>query len=113
MVNRPCRCENVVELLDWTRIPNSDSEYLLVLERPGQCMDLQKFCEDGRLSEPQARQIMWQVVRATRHCFDCGVLHRDIKPENLLINTETQQVTLIDFGCGALLKDDPYTSYEG
>ncbi|KAF4087467.1 hypothetical protein AMELA_G00071010 [Ameiurus melas] len=115
IVNRPRRCENVVELLDWTRIPSSDSVYFLVLERPDKCMDLQKFCQlnNGRVSEPQARKIMWQVVRATHHSFECGVLHRDIKPANLLIDTETQQVKLIDFGCGDLLKDNPYTSYDG
>lgn len=78
-------------------------------------MDLFDFLVDqgGQLSEPLTRYIMYQVIRAARHCSDCGVLHRDIKSENLLINTETLQVKLIDFGCGDLLKDTPYTYYDG
>lgn len=56
---------------------------------------------------------MRQVVQAARHCCDCGVLHRDIKGENILINTDTLQVKLIDFGCGDLLKNTPYKIYTG
>lgn len=107
----PCS-EHVVELLEWFEMTTS---FILVLERPSPCVNLLQFLRqnDGRLSELQARDIMQQVVRAALHCSERGVLHRDIKPQNLLINTETLQVKLIDFSCGDLMKDRPYTSYAG
>ncbi|XP_016327843.1 serine/threonine-protein kinase pim-2-like [Sinocyclocheilus anshuiensis] len=44
-----------------------------------------------------------------------GVFHRDIKEllENLLMNPETLEVKLIDFGCGDLLNDSGYKSFYG
>ncbi|KAF4071666.1 hypothetical protein AMELA_G00275900 [Ameiurus melas] len=112
MVSRPPRCSNVVELLEWF---NMDDQYVMVLERPSPCMDLCTFTklQGDCLPEAQARDVMLQVIRAAHHCCDRGVLHRDIKEENLLINTDTLEVKLIDFGSGDLLKDTPYEEYSG
>ncbi|XP_058253400.1 serine/threonine-protein kinase pim-1-like [Hemibagrus wyckioides] len=111
-VSKPLPCDNVLELIEWFEMSDC---YILVLERPSPCMDLQQFLKhhDGRLSEALAQKIMSQVVKAARHCCQAGVFHGDIKAENLLINPDTLDVKLIDFGCGALLSDTPYTEYEG
>lgn len=112
MASVPPRCDNIVELLEWFETPSS---FILVMERPSPCINLFEFLKryDGQLPEPLARDIMRQVVQATRHCCERGVLHRDIKPENLLINTKTLQVKLIDFGCGDILKDETFTKFAG
>ncbi|XP_058256996.1 serine/threonine-protein kinase pim-1-like [Hemibagrus wyckioides] len=112
MVSKPRHCENVVELLEWFETPTS---FALVLERPIPCMNLHKFRKfyGGRLSAAVSQTILRQVVRAAKHCCDCGVFHRDIKPENILINPDTLEVKLIDFGCGDLMKDEVYTSFSG
>ncbi|XP_053365171.1 uncharacterized protein LOC128535322 [Clarias gariepinus] len=113
MVSRPPRCENVVELLEWFE---TSRFFILVLERPNQCMDLHLFCKRNnlkRLSESVAQKVIWQVVLAAHHCHVRGVFHRDIKPENILINPDTLEVKLMNFGCGALLMNEPYTSYAG
>lgn len=112
MASKPFGCENVLELIEWFELSNC---YALILEQPSPCTDVLEFCKHykGRLSEPLAGHIMCQVIQAARHCFDRGVLHGDIKAENLLINTDTLDVKLKDFGCGALLKDSPYTRYAG
>ncbi|KAK3553251.1 hypothetical protein QTP86_032798 [Hemibagrus guttatus] len=112
MVSKPYRHENVLELFEWFEMSDC---FILILERPSPCTDLRKFLKvhKGRLSEPLAQHIMRQVVQAARHCSDCGVLHRDIKAENILINTDTLQLKLIDFGCGDLLQDTPYRYYAG
>ncbi|XP_058633120.1 serine/threonine-protein kinase pim-1-like [Onychostoma macrolepis] len=49
-----------------------------------------------------------QATRTAHMCFLHGVFHRDIKLDNLLINPESLQVKLIDFGCGDLLRESGY-----
>ncbi|XP_047666105.1 serine/threonine-protein kinase pim-1-like isoform X2 [Tachysurus fulvidraco] len=112
MVSKPSRCEKVLELFEWFNMSDS---YILVLERPSPCTDLRQFLNghNCRLSETLVKQIMRQLVQAARHCNEHGVLHRDIKAENILINTETLELKLIDFGCGCLLQDTPYKCFAG
>lgn len=110
LVSSESKCEQVIQLLDWYETADT---FIMVLERPSPCMDLFDYCLVHQMSEDLARIIMMQVLMAVRHCYDSGVLHRDIKPENLLINPSTMAVKLIDFGCGDLLRDDPYTEFAG
>ncbi|KAL0163334.1 hypothetical protein M9458_042730, partial [Cirrhinus mrigala] len=110
LANRGPRVEEIIQLLDWQVDPHY---YLMVLERPMPCQSLYDYwkCNKGAIKEDTARTIMHQTVFAARICCLRGVLHRDIKLENLLINPETLEVKLIDFGCGAVLTDEGYTSY--
>ncbi len=87
----------------------------MVLERPSPCMDMYDFWlhYDGLFSERMARHFMQQVIDSTAVCCSRGVLHRDIKMPNLLVNIETLEVKLIDFGCGDLLKRTLYKTYSG
>lgn len=112
IVSRPPVCEHVLELVDWFEQPK---KFILVLERPTSCMDLYDYCEmmGGKLNEAMARVIMLQVVLAVRHCRDRGVIHRDIKVENLLVQTDTLNVKLIDFGCGDLLREKLFRDFAG
>ncbi|KAF5897318.1 aurora kinase-like isoform X1, partial [Clarias magur] len=107
LVSKPVSSPYVLELLEWFEIPKYN---VLILERPSPCMNLVQFCElhKGKLPEAMTRDIILQVIVAARHCCDCGVFHNDINPGNILINTETLQIKLIDFGSGDLLKDTPY-----
>ncbi|XP_059347392.1 serine/threonine-protein kinase pim-2-like [Ammospiza nelsoni] len=101
----------VVQLLEWLELPNC---IVMVLERPEQCQDLQRFIRARRfLPKEEARELFRQVLEAVRHCTSCGVLHRDIKPENILVDLDTGQAKLIDFGCGTYLQDTVYTHFAG
>ncbi|XP_062864478.1 serine/threonine-protein kinase pim-1-like [Trichomycterus rosablanca] len=111
MVSRPPASPYVLKLLEWFDTPE---RCILILERPVPCIDLyQLMLKKGRLRMQFARHVMRHVVLAVLHCRDRGVLHRDIKRQNVLLNTETLEVKLIDFGCGDLLKDTPYYTYSG
>ncbi|XP_061095584.1 serine/threonine-protein kinase pim-2-like isoform X1 [Conger conger] len=105
-------CPHVIQLLAWFQ---EAGRLILVLELPAPCLDLAKFTRQlgGHLEESLARFVLRQAVGASVHCLDRGVLHRDIKPRNLLIQTQDLNVKLIDFGCGDLLKEAPYTHFAG
>ncbi|KAF5891078.1 serine/threonine-protein kinase pim-2-like isoform X2, partial [Clarias magur] len=109
LVSRPPLCENVVELLDWF---DSSTFYILVVERPNRCMHLREFYQlhNGRLPESVAQKVMQQVVRVALHCCEHRVLHYDFK-QDLLINPDTLEVKLVDFGCGELMTDELFTDF--
>lgn len=53
-----------------------------------------------------------QMCRSLAHLHRMGVCHRDIKPQNLLVNTETHELKLCDFGSAkVLVKGEPNISY--
>uniref|UniRef100_A0A8C2CGT6 non-specific serine/threonine protein kinase n=1 Tax=Cyprinus carpio TaxID=7962 RepID=A0A8C2CGT6_CYPCA len=103
LANKGPSSPHIIELLDWQELPD---HYVMVLQRPSPCENLSVFseCCGGIFDEDFARHVMQQVIEAADKCCSRGVLHRDIKLENLLVNTDTLDVTLIDFGCGDLLK---------
>ncbi|RMC14961.1 hypothetical protein DUI87_07140 [Hirundo rustica rustica] len=104
-------CQNIIQLLDWFELPDS---FVLVLERPEQSQDLlELLLEQEFLPEEAACWLFCQVLDAVQHCTACGVLHRDIKPENLLVNPETGDLKLIDFGCGTFLQEQAFTTFAG
>lgn len=110
LVCKPPHCPFVIELLEWFETP---AFFLLVLERPDPCVDLLDYCKDLNMSECTARTIMQQILFAALHCRGRGVIHRDITESNILLNPQTLDVKLIDFGCGDLLKDTRFTEFSG
>ncbi|RXN24392.1 serine threonine- kinase pim-1-like protein [Labeo rohita] len=112
MANQGPRCRHIIELLDWQDNPD---HYIMVLERPSPCMDMHDYFEHhGDLfTEALVCHFMRQAIEAAVVCCSRGVFHRDIKMSNLLVNTETMEVKLIDFGVGDLLKSSPYIFFSG
>lgn len=102
---------NILQLLDWYDEPE---QYIMILERPEPCEDLATFCRKhgGSLTEGVARNVIFQLIKALKHCKSRGIVHRDVKPENILIQTDTLKVKLFDFGCGDLVKDS-YKDFAG
>ena len=77
----------------------TSSYWVLIMGYNKLNIDLHTYISSrGILSEPLASSITEQTMSALAYCFKNGVTHGDIKPDNILINTQTLQIQLIDFG---------------
>ena len=63
----------------------------------------------GRLSWPEVREVLRQLLDALGHCHARGVIHRDLKPGNVVVEAagptldRPLRVTLMDFGLARFL----------
>ncbi|KAJ3290604.1 Cell cycle serine/threonine-protein kinase cdc5/MSD2 [Borealophlyctis nickersoniae] len=58
-----------------------------------------------RLTEPEVRYYMWQMLDAVRYMHSRNIIHRDLKLGNLFM-TKDMNLKLGDFGLAAMLKQD-------
>jgi len=55
---------------------------------------------------------MFQIARSLAYIHSLGICHRDIKPQNLLLNAQTHETKLCDFGSAKMLiKGEPNVAY--
>eukprot|EP01126_Amoeba_proteus_P053396 TRINITY_DN6504_c1_g3_i1.p1 TRINITY_DN6504_c1_g3~~TRINITY_DN6504_c1_g3_i1.p1 ORF type:complete len:222 (-),score=32.50 TRINITY_DN6504_c1_g3_i1:159-824(-) len=55
---------------------------------------------------------IYQLCRSLAYVHSLGICHRDIKPQNLLINPETKELKLCDFGSAKIMSlGEPNLSY--
>lgn len=83
------------------------------MERPHICEDLSRLLVKRTLSEDEARIYFSQIVEANISCEENGVVHRDLKPSNILVDLETDDVKLIDFGLASEIQYEPYNLFRG
>ena len=62
----------------------------------------------GRLSEPEACRLFYQLATAVKHLHENGIAHRDLKPANILLDSN-RNVRLADFGLGTFFEGDKLT----
>jgi len=51
-----------------------------------------------KLAEKDVIAILYHLLFALRFLEEANVLHRDIKPQNILIEPESKQIKICDFG---------------
>jgi len=64
--------------------------------------NLRQLERAGKLSPPQALQIIPQICEALQFAHDEGIVHRDIKPENVLLDRKGR-VKIADFGLAKIV----------
>ncbi|XP_068075125.1 uncharacterized protein [Danio rerio] len=99
----------LIELYEWF---DQEGFISLVMEFPKPCVSLREYVKShGRLTEEVARYLLHQLVQAVVHCIDHGISHNDLHEENVLVNTETLDLKLIDFGCASKIREDQYVDF--
>ncbi|KAI3689303.1 hypothetical protein L2E82_47257 [Cichorium intybus] len=87
---------NIVKL---EGLATSRMQYSLYLVFDYMQTDLSRIISrpDERLTEPQVKSYMQQLLSGLQHCHERGILHRDIKGSNLLID-RNGMLKIADFG---------------
>jgi len=68
--------------------------------------------QKSTLSIADVKVYSYQLLRSLAYIHSLGICHRDIKPQNLLVNPETHELKLCDFGSAKqLVKSEPNVSY--
>lgn len=107
---------NVVKMLDTFDENTNDGVYLnLVLEYVP--LDLYTYSQSLKIRNSstylfEIKLYMYQLFRSLAYIHSMDICHRDIKPQNLLVNPETGELRLCDFGSAKILvPSDPNVAY--
>jgi glycogen synthase kinase 3 beta len=111
VVNHP----NVCRLIDSFNEATKDGVYLnLVLEYvPKNLFQISQYLKQKK-SVPMLyiKLYVYQMLRSLAYIHSLGICHRDIKLQNLLVNPETHELKLCDFGSAkVLVTGEPNVSY--
>ena len=90
-----CHHPNIVRFYEF--FIEAEIPYIVMDYIAGETLDKIVFPESP-LSESTAIEYIRQLGEALRVIHSNGLLHRDIKPQNLILDQESQQVVIIDFG---------------
>ena len=93
---------HIIELLDCcldsqTNTPSLVFEYL-------SSVNLKSIM--GTLTLDEIKAYIFQVLEALHYCHSHGIIHRDIKPMNLIVDNNTHQLKVIDWGLSEFYHPD-------
>ncbi|EAY10461.1 CAMK family protein kinase [Trichomonas vaginalis G3] len=93
-ISQQLRHPGVVALYD---VLKDEHNYYIIIEfcPNGELFNL--VVNSGRLTEPEAKVFICQLLYALQYVHSLGICHRDLKPENLLLD-QNGRVKISDFG---------------
>lgn len=67
-----------------------------------------RILSQGRFTENDAAELVYQMVHAIGEAHRCGIVHRDLKPENVLFRSKEKKSDLViaDFGVSRMVSED-------
>lgn len=93
---------NVVQV--YNAFPDNGTAYIVMEYVPGTTL-ANLVRNKGRLSFEYAYQLLRPVMMALEQIHQRGIIHRDISPDNIMVNPETNQVVLLDFGAAHVFEN--------
>ena len=86
---------NVVKIFEIFK----DSTKLYILLEHVEGKELFDFIiENQKISEHQASKIAAQLIKTVKYLNKYNIWHRDLKPENIMVNPDTLNIKIVDFG---------------
>uniref|UniRef100_A0A6C0J8F6 non-specific serine/threonine protein kinase n=1 Tax=viral metagenome TaxID=1070528 RepID=A0A6C0J8F6_9ZZZZ len=99
----------VVKILEYFE---KNENIFIVMEYLENHLDLFDFISNVvRIKEDSAKIIFSQTLFSVEACFDRGIFPGDIKDENIIIDIETLNSKLIDFGNSKKVSDEDYCHF--
>ncbi len=97
---------SIVQISDYGVIADGTA-YLVMELLEGQTLDAHIKSTGGRLPEPLAQNLAWQLASAMEAAHQKEIIHRDLKPSNVMIIADSAmpfglRVKLLDFGIAKL-----------
>ena len=86
------------EALLKTRIDGKDALFLVQEYIEGESY-WQLFKRQGKLSEAEVTEMIWELLPVLEYIHSQNLIHRDISPDNLIRRDLDDKPVLIDFGC--------------
>ena len=92
--------KNIIKLYETI---DTDKYVFLILELCD--TDLYSYINNNEIDEETTKFIVKQIIEAIKYIMDNNIVHRDLKPHNILINKQTKQIKICDFGFAKEFKD--------
>ena len=96
------RHPNIVHL--YSVIETEEKIYLIMEYAKGKEL-FDYIVNKKKLSENESCLFFQQIISGIEYLHKIKYVHRDIKPENLLINEETKELKIVDFGLSNIYKN--------
>jgi renal tumor antigen len=84
---------NIIQLHD---VLFERNKGILVLEYINK--NLFEFSKENQMNEEMVLLLIYQLLKGIQYTHECNYFHSDLKPENCLVNSETFELKLSDFG---------------
>lgn len=97
---------NVVQIYDWGR---EDDYHFIVMEFIEGRVLKDVIASEAPMEPREATRIAGDVLAALSYAHRAGLVHRDVKPGNVLLDTETDDVHVTDFGIARASTGDTMT----
>lgn len=93
--------ENILQAQKIKVIKNINQIHTFEFYFPKKCINLQKYllCNSLSITYETKIKFMYQILNAVSYLHSNNIVHKDLKLDNFLVDTETLNLFLIDFGC--------------